>query len=45
MIRAAKPITDEDEISTLTAVLRSGVIGQRRKVEEFERAFAEFIER
>jgi dTDP-4-amino-4,6-dideoxygalactose transaminase len=43
MIPIAKPIIDEDEISAVTAVLRSGSIAQGRKVEEFEGAFAEFI--
>lgn len=43
MIPIAKPIIGEDEISTVTAVLRSGIIAQGRKVEEFEEAFAEFI--
>jgi perosamine synthetase len=42
MISVAKPIVDEDEIGAATAVLRSGVIGQGRKVEEFEGPFAEF---
>ena len=43
MIPIAKPIIDEDEISTVTVVLRSGIIAQGRKVEEFEEAFAQFI--
>jgi len=43
MIPIAKPVIDEDEISAVTAVLRSGFIAQGKKVEEFERAFAEFI--
>jgi dTDP-4-amino-4,6-dideoxygalactose transaminase len=43
MIPIAKPIIGEDEISAVTAVLRSGVIAQGKKVEEFEGAFAEFI--
>jgi dTDP-4-amino-4,6-dideoxygalactose transaminase len=43
MIPIAKPIIGEDEISAVTAVLRSGIIAQGRKVEEFEGAFAEFI--
>ena len=42
MIPIAKPIIGEDEISTVTAVLRSGIIAQGKKVEEFEGAFAEF---
>jgi dTDP-4-amino-4,6-dideoxygalactose transaminase len=36
MIPIAKPIIGEDEISAVTAVLRSGIIAQGRKVEEFE---------
>jgi perosamine synthetase len=43
MIPIAKPIIGEDEISAVTAVLRSGIIAQGKKVEEFEEAFAEFI--
>jgi len=43
MIPIAKPIIDEDEISAVVAVLKSGIIAQGKKVEEFEGAFAEFI--
>lgn len=43
MIPIAKPVIGEDEIGAVTAVLRSGVIAQGRKVEEFESAFAGFI--
>jgi dTDP-4-amino-4,6-dideoxygalactose transaminase len=43
MIPIAKPTIGEDEISAVTAVLRSGIIAQGKKVEEFEGAFAEFI--
>ena len=43
MIPIARPIIDEGEISAVTAVLRSGIIAQGKKVEEFEGAFAEFI--
>jgi len=43
MIPIAKPIIGENEINAVTAVLRSGVVAQGRKVEEFERAFADFI--
>lgn len=39
----AKPTISEEEIKAVTAVLRSGVIAQGNKVEEFEEAFAEFI--
>jgi len=43
MIPIAKPIIGAEEISAVTAVLRSGIIAQGGKVEEFEEAFAEFI--
>ena len=43
MIPIAKPIIDEDEISAVTAVLRSGIIAQGSKVEEFEKEFAGFV--
>ena len=43
LIPIAKPIIGEDEISAVTAVLKSGNIAQGKRVEEFEEAFAEFI--
>ena len=43
MIDIAKPILGEEEIAAVTAVLRSGIIAQGKKVEEFEEAFAAFI--
>ena len=43
MIPIAKPVTGEDEISAVTAVLRSGILAQGKKVEEFEEAFARFV--
>lgn len=43
MIPIAKPIIGEDEISAVEAVLKSGIIAQGRKVEEFEGAFARFV--
>ena len=43
MIPIAKPIIHEDEISAVTAVLRSGIIAQGSKVEEFEKEFAGFV--
>jgi perosamine synthetase len=43
MIPIAKPIIDEDEISAVVAVLRSGILAQGKKVEEFERTFASFV--
>jgi dTDP-4-amino-4,6-dideoxygalactose transaminase len=42
VIAMAKPIIEEDEIEAVTTVLKSGVLAQGRKVEEFEEAFAEF---
>ena len=44
MIPIAKPTIGEEEIEAVTAVLKSGVIAQGKKVEEFEEAFAEFID-
>ncbi len=43
MIPIAKPVIGEDEIAAVTEVLRSGIIAQGRKVEEFEAAFAGFV--
>jgi perosamine synthetase len=43
MIPIAKPIIDEDEISAVEAVLRSGILAQGKNVEEFEQAFASFV--
>jgi dTDP-4-amino-4,6-dideoxygalactose transaminase len=43
MIPIAKPLIGEDEINAVTAVLKSGLIAQGKKVEEFEGAFAKFI--
>lgn len=43
MIPIARPIIGEDEITAVTAVLRSGIIAQGRRVEEFEEAFAKFV--
>ena len=43
MIPIAKPIMGEDEITAVTAVLRSGTIAQGKRVEEFEEAFGRFI--
>jgi dTDP-4-amino-4,6-dideoxygalactose transaminase len=41
-IAIARPAIEEDEIDAVTAVLKSGVLAQGKKVEEFEEAFAEF---
>lgn len=43
MIPIARPIIGEDEINAVTAVLKSGILAQGKKVEEFEEAFAGFI--
>jgi len=43
LIPIAKPVIDEDEIEAVIEVLRSGIIAQSKRVEEFERAFAEYI--
>jgi len=43
MITIAKPIIGEEEINAVVAVLKSGVIAQGERVEEFEEAFAKFI--
>jgi len=42
VIAIAKPIIEEDEIEAVTTVLKSGILSQGKKVEEFEEAFAEF---
>jgi perosamine synthetase len=44
MIPIALPIINEEEIEAVTEVLRSGVIAQGKKVEEFEEAFVEYVE-
>jgi dTDP-4-amino-4,6-dideoxygalactose transaminase len=44
MIPIAKPLTDQEEIDAVSAVLRSGMIAQGPKVEEFESAFAEYTD-
>ncbi len=42
MIPISKPAIGEEEVRAATEVLRSGQIAQGRKVEEFEKAFAEY---
>ena len=42
VIAIAKPIMEEEEIEAVTTVLKSGILAQGKKVEEFEEAFAEF---
>ena len=39
----AKPIIDEEEINNVVEVLKSGIIAQGPKVEEFEEKFAKWI--
>ncbi len=43
MIPIAKPIIGAEEIEAVVAVLKSGIIAQGGKVEEFEKEFARFI--
>jgi perosamine synthetase len=43
MIPIARPVIGEDEIGAVTAVLKSGIIVQGKKVAELEEAFARFI--
>jgi len=42
MIPIARPLIGDDEINAVTAVLKSGILAQGKKVEEFEEAFARF---
>ena len=39
----AKPIIGEEEIENVVEVLKSGMIAQGPKVEEFEQKFAEWV--
>jgi perosamine synthetase len=43
MIHVAKPLLGEEEKRAVLEVLTSGMLAQGRKVEEFEKRFAEFI--
>jgi len=43
MIPIARPVIGDDEIRAVTAVLKSGILAQGKRVEEFEEAFARFI--
>ncbi|MGD9626274.1 MAG: DegT/DnrJ/EryC1/StrS family aminotransferase, partial [Methanobacteriales archaeon] len=42
MIPIASPIIEDDEIQEVVKVLRSGFLAQGPKVEEFEKAFADY---
>ena len=42
MIKIASPALDDDEIRAVAEVLKSGMLAQGAKVEEFERAFASY---
>jgi len=44
MIPIARPMLGEEEIAAVAEVMRSGMIAQGPKVEEFERAFAGYCE-
>ncbi len=43
MIPIAKPVIGDEEIHAVVEVLKSGMIVQGKKVEEFERRFADYI--
>jgi perosamine synthetase len=43
MIQIAKPLIDQEEIRAVNEVLKSGVIAQGQKVEQFEQAYARYI--
>lgn len=43
MIPIARPVLNDDEIQSVTNVLKSGILCQSSKVREFEREFAEYI--
>lgn len=43
MIPIAKPIMGQEEINAVEEVLKSGILAQGKKVEEFEQAFANFV--
>jgi dTDP-4-amino-4,6-dideoxygalactose transaminase len=44
MINIAKPIIGDEEIEAVTEVLKSGMLAQGPKVDEFQKAFAEYSE-
>ena len=44
MINIAKPIIGDEEIEAVTEVLKSGMLAQGSKVEQFQNEFAEYVE-
>ena len=44
MINIAKPIIGEEEIEAVTEVLKSGMIAQGPKVDQFQKEFSKFVE-
>lgn len=44
MINIAKPIISDEEIEAVTEVLKSGMLAQGPKVEEFQNKFSEYVE-
>ena len=42
MINIAKPIITDEEIEAVTEVLKSGMLAQGPKVEEFQNKFAQY---
>lgn len=44
MINIAKPIISDEEIEAVTEVLKSGMLAQGSKVEEFQNEFAKYVE-
>ncbi|RAP53102.1 MAG: aminotransferase DegT [Methanosphaera sp. rholeuAM270] len=44
MINIAKPIISDEEIEAVTKVLKSGMLAQGPRVEEFQNKFAEYVE-
>ena len=44
MINIAKPIIGDEEIEAVTEVLKSGMLAQGPKVDEFQKAFAQYSE-
>ncbi len=44
MINIAKPIISDEEIEAVTEVLKSGILAQGSKVEQFQNEFAEYVE-